>query len=318
MASGVPCRLRTVLGHYLVGGCSSAERDTRRVGVVRRDGYERQEWSIRTEPGMQVPFYLLLPSDRDPPYPIVITVHGHNETGKELAVGKYCDERQHEEITQQRRDMALQAVERGYAAIALDMRAFGSLADSKPQADGQRACTRMQKNAQLYGRSLVGECVWDVLRLVDFVERRPTLDADRVGITGHSGGGAVTLLVAVLDDRLAPVAPNPYFCTFEDSILAIDHCACNYVPGLLRLGEMCDLAGLVAPRPLVVTTGKRTPSSPWRRHAARSTHSKTSTGRPTRRTDVNCTSATADTSSSPTASGRSLSGTSDGGGNGGG
>lgn len=160
--------------------------------------------------------------------------------------------------------------------------------------------------------------MWDVLRLVDFVERRPTLDADRVGITGHSGGGAVTLLVAVLDDRLAPVAPNPYFCTFEDSILAIDHCACNYVPGLLRLGEMCDLAGLVAPRPLVVTTGKRTPSSPWRRHAARSTHSKTSTGRPTRRTDVNCTSATADTSSSPTASGRSLSGTSDGGGNGGG
>lgn len=85
--------LRTVLGHHLVGGCSSAERDTRRVGVVRRDGYERQEWSIRTEPGMQAPFYLLLPSDYDPPYPIVITVHGHNETGKELAVGEYCDER---------------------------------------------------------------------------------------------------------------------------------------------------------------------------------------------------------------------------------
>ena len=77
-----------------------------------------------------------------------------------------------------------------------------------------------------------------------------------MAITGHSGGGAVTLFVAALNERVGPVAPNAYFCSFRESIIAIDHCECNYVPGVLRLGEMWDVAGLIAPRPIVVATGE--------------------------------------------------------------
>lgn len=83
-----------------------------------------------------------------------------------------------------------------------------------------------------------GERAWDVLHLVDFIEQQSTLDADRIGIMGHSDGAAVSLFAAALDERLAFVALNSYFCAFEESIVAIDHCECNYVPGLRRLGEI--------------------------------------------------------------------------------
>ena len=50
--------------------------------------------------------------------------------------------------------------------------------------------------------------------------------------------------------------PSCYFCTFRGSIGSIHHCDCNYVPGILRLGEMYDVAGLTAPRPYSVIAGK--------------------------------------------------------------
>jgi hypothetical protein len=40
------------------------------------------------------------------------------------------------------------------------------------------------------------------------------------------------------------------------------HCACNFVPGLGQFGEMYDLAGLIAPRPMLVESGSYDPIFP--------------------------------------------------------
>jgi hypothetical protein len=45
-------------------------------------------------------------------------------------------------------------------------------------------------------------------------------------------------------------------------VLAMPHCECNYVPGVLDLIEMGDLAALIAPRPLRVVHGARDPIFP--------------------------------------------------------
>lgn len=252
--------LSRVLGIPTVRAAGPCDLDPERRGTTERDGYEHQQWHVQTEPGVRVPFSLLVPNDEEPPHPVVLTIHGHCEDGKELTVGNVADDRA--EITEERRDFARQAVQRGYAALAPDMRAFGELAGPEPGAEGYRSCTRLQKTAQLFGRTLGGERTWDILCLADFIEREPTLETDRIAVTGHSGGAAVSLFAAALDDRLAPVALNAYFCTFEDSIVAIDHCECNYVPGILRLGEMWDIAGAIAPRPLAVVTGDDDPIFP--------------------------------------------------------
>lgn len=57
--------------------------------------------------------------------------------------------------------------------------------------------------------------------------------------------------------------PSCYVCTFRASLGSIEHCECNYVPGIARYFEMADLAALIAPRPLVVVTGRQDPIFPF-------------------------------------------------------
>ncbi|WP_415382178.1 alpha/beta hydrolase family protein [Halosimplex sp. TS25] len=248
--------LRSVLGHDAIADVGVPPLAPARTDSESLDGYERQRWTIQTETDLRLPFYLLLPDDPDPPYPTVLVAHGHGDGAKEVAVGRAETDEQRRQIEEDERDIAVQAVERGYAAIAPDMRGMGELTNPADEEMGYRTCHTMQLHAQLFGRSLVGDRVWDVTRLIDFVEERGDLDAGRIGLTGHSGGGAVTLFAAAVDERIDIAAPSSYFCTFEDSIASIDHCECNYLPGVIGLGEQWDVAGLIAPRPFVAVAGR--------------------------------------------------------------
>ena len=44
--------------------------------------------------------------------------------------------------------------------------------------------------------------------------------------------------------------------------MAVRHCACNYIPGILNVADMADIAGLIAPRPVFVESGERDPIFP--------------------------------------------------------
>jgi hypothetical protein len=59
---------------------------------------------------------------------------------------------------------------------------------------------------------------------------------------------------AACDERISAAVPGSYFCTFAGSIGSIHHC--NYIPGILKLGEMYDVAGLIAPRPFCAIAEK--------------------------------------------------------------
>lgn len=247
--------LREVLGLPVVEAAGVPSLAPERHETVAGSGFERQRWTIRTETGFRLPFWLLVPDDPDPPYPVTVALHGHGDGGTAVTVGQPQTDQQRREVREERRDMAVQAVERGHAALAPTMRGLGELANGADEERGYRTCHTLQLHAQLFGRSLAGDRVWDVTRLLDFVDGRDDLDDDSVTVTGHSGGGAAALFVAAVDERVDLAAVSSYFCTFADSIAALDHCECNYVPGVAALGEMADVAGLVAPRPFVAVNG---------------------------------------------------------------
>jgi acetyl esterase/lipase len=110
-------------------------------------------------------------------------------------------------------------------------------------------------HALMLGTTLMAERIVDVDRAVDYLESRGDADMSRVGCMGNSGGGTISLFAAAMLDRIRFVMPSSYFCSFADSILALFHCVCNYVPHLQRHAEMADVAGLIAPRPLVIVNG---------------------------------------------------------------
>ena len=93
-------------------------------------------------------------------------------------------------------------------------------------------------------------------RLIDWAIAEQHIDAKRIIITGNSGGGTVSLHAAACDTRITVAVPSCYFCTYQGSLGSIVHCDCNYIPGILRLGEMYEVAGLIAPRPFSAIAGR--------------------------------------------------------------
>jgi dienelactone hydrolase len=224
------------------------------VDVQPKDGYTLEQWRIEVEPGLRLPFYLLRPQHTNGPLPLVLTPHGHNQP--HLYAGLYTNEEERELIKGDR-DIAVQAVKEGYLAIAPTARGFGDTRTEEDRAANNLSSCRSQlMHGLLLGRTPIGERVWDISCLLSWALENLEIDSQRIAITGNSGGGTISVFAAACDRRISVAAPGSYFCTFTDSIGSIFHCDCNYVPGILRLGEMYDVAGLIAPRPFCAIAGE--------------------------------------------------------------
>jgi hypothetical protein len=113
------------------------------------------------------------------------------------------------------------------------------------------------------GGSVAGLRVHDGKRLIDYLESRQDVDTARLGAMGISGGGMHAFFSTCIDERIKACVISGYYCTFRDSILAMHHCPCNFVPGLHKFGEIYDLVGLIAPRPLLIEAGSHDPIFPF-------------------------------------------------------
>ena len=234
-----------------------------RVPPNLRQEYERENDLFRetrfvfsAEAYADVPCHLLVPQAGDAPFPVVVCLQGHS-TGMHISLGRPRYEGDEESIAGDR-DFALQAVRQGCAALVIEQRCFGEREQDRlphvVHADSR--CHHAAMTALLLGRTMIGERVWDVSRAIDVLGEFPEIDAGRIGCMGNSGGGTITYFAACLDERIGIAMPSCYVCTFRDSIGTIDHCGDNYIPGILQYFEMGDLAGLIAPRPLVVVAGR--------------------------------------------------------------
>jgi len=235
------------------------------VDSAQEDGYRRQRWHLWVEPTVPLPFYLLLPDVDEvgagKPLPLVICPHGHNHP--HIYVGLYEDEAERHLIIDGERDIAVQAVREGYIVIAPTARGFGETRTAEDiESNNLSSCRTQLMHGLLLGRTPVGERVWDMSRMLDWALDNLDVDSSRVAITGNSGGGTVALFAAACDTRFTVAVPGSYFNTFAGSIGSIRHCDCNYIPGILRLGEMYDIAGLIAPRPFCAIAGAEDPIYP--------------------------------------------------------
>ena len=71
-----------------------------------------------------------------------------------------------------------------------------------------------------------------------------------------------TLYAAACDTRVTVAVPSCSFCTLVGESGRVHHCDCNTVPGILRFGGFHDVAGLIAPRHLLVVNGREDPLFP--------------------------------------------------------
>lgn len=255
--------LRAMLGLDRIAVRGRAGTVARLLDSELQPDHVREEWRLETEPGFHLEFYLLRPLEAAGRRPLVLCPHGHGGQARREYVGEYASEEDRHRIKSEELDVALQAVREGYLALAPNMRAF---ADHRLREDVEQgadnSCRPLAMRALILGRTLLGERVWDMQRLLDWALSLEAVDPDAVVVTGNSGGGTVTLFLSAVDERVRLCVPVCYFCTFEASIGSIKHCECNYVPNLLHLAEMYDVAALVAPRPFLAVNGEQDPIFP--------------------------------------------------------
>ncbi len=257
-------RLREALGlDVIAANLQGYVPQAEQVGRKDMGDHIRESWRLWVEPTVPLPFYLLRPKSPPPTgdLPLVLTPHGHGRPY--MYVGIFHTEEERKKLEVGERDIAVQAVRQGYLALAPTTRAFGDTRTVEDkEADRIHSCRTQLVRDLLVGRTPIGDRVWDISRLIDWALNALPVDADRIAITGNSGGGTVSLFAAACDTRIAVAVPSSYFCTFTGSIGAMRHCGCNYVPGILRLGEMYDVAGLIAPRPFCAIAGEADPIFP--------------------------------------------------------
>jgi dienelactone hydrolase len=244
----------------LVGGFPTAPAPLRPQIVESRSfpGYRREKVVFDSRPGVSVLAYVLTPSRSTPPSPVMICVPGHGR-GVDDIVGIDEQGRDRTDKAGYQHDFAVQVVEAGLAAVAIEPMGFGCRRDALNAQRGlaQKGCEPIAGGALMLGQTLIGWRVWDIMRTLDYIATRPDLDAARTGCMGISGGGTATLFAAALEPRLKVAMVSGYLNTFRDSIGSLAHCVDNYVPGILNWAEMHDVAGLVAPRPLFVESGEK-------------------------------------------------------------
>ena len=222
------------------------------------DGATEIRFTYKSEAGYRVPCHLLLPDGIEKP-PVMICLQGHS-TGMHISLGRPKFEGDENSIKGGDRDFCIRAVKEGFAAIALEQRNFGECGGSEKGPN----CMESSMTALLMGRTTLGERVWDISRLLDVIETEfaDQVDTTKICCMGNSGGGTATAYAAALEDRIILAMPSCAMCTFKQSIGAMFHCVCNYVPTIAQYFDMNDLIAMAYPKYYIQVSGIEDPAFP--------------------------------------------------------
>ena len=240
-------QLRAELGQTLgldviARNCRGFKPTARQLDCEDLGWCTRERWEIRTEPDVLLPFIVMRPAGLQGKVPLMITPHGHGKNTESYA-GVYHNESERASGEEGERNVAVQAARHGFIAIAPTARGFGKTRNAKDlAADATSSCRDLMLRDALVGRTPVGDRVWDIMRLIDWALENLPVDGKNIIVSGNSGGGTATFYAGAMDTRISQSLPASAFSSYEESIGLIEHCACNYIPGVLRLGDMGDLA----------------------------------------------------------------------------
>jgi len=184
----------------LIGGMPErTPLNERTTGAFEREKYKIAKVVYESRPGLFISANLYLPKSGSGPFPAVLFQSGHYNEGKANANYQRCCQG---------------LAQLGFVVLAFDPMGQGEriqYPDSTgthtrlSDVDSEHTVPGMQM--LLYGDTATRFQLWDSIRSLDYLASLPMVDAKRLGSTGHSGGGTLTMLLAAADERLAAAAP---------------------------------------------------------------------------------------------------------------
>ena len=219
------------------------------TGNIKRDNFTVEKILFESHPNFYVTACLFLPKERQKPAPAVIYCSGHTELGFRS------------EVYQR---VILNLVEKGFIVFAFDPIGQGErLQYLNPETNKSKIGSSTKEHTYagvqtlLSGSSLSDYFIWDGVRVLDYLETRKEVDMSRIGITGRSGGGTQSAMIAAFDERIYASAPECYITTFTRLLQSIGPQDAEQNPynAISKGFDHPDFLHLRAPKPtLIVTT----------------------------------------------------------------
>ena len=219
------------------------------TGVIKKDNYRIEKVIFESQPNFFVTGCLFIPKKHDKHAATIIYVIGHNPIA--FRAEAYTN-------------FTLNLVDKGFIVFALDpigqgerLQYVDTLTNTSDVGGPTTQHSYAGAQTLLTGTSLTDYFIWDGVRAIDYLATRKEVDMNRIGITGRSGGGTQTALIAAYDKRVYAAAPEDYITNFKRLLQSIGPQDAEQNPfNAIKLGfDYPDYFHLRAPKPsLIVTT----------------------------------------------------------------
>ncbi len=236
-------------------------------GTVDREDYTVSRVYFESTPGLYVTGSLYRPKDDgDAKRPAVLCPHGHWANGRFFTHGDAMKQQLESGAEQFEiggnsplQARCVQLARMGCVVFHYDMLGYADSAPltyelahrftkQRPELSSPDRWGLFSAQSELRLINALGLQTWNSIRALDWVESLPDVDTDRIAVTGASGGGTQTFLLAAVDDRVAAAFPAVMVSTAMQG-----GCTCENA-SYLRIGTgNIEFAALAAPRPLGMT-----------------------------------------------------------------
>jgi hypothetical protein len=236
-------------------------------GRIDKGDYTVEKVYFESVPGFFVTGNLYRPKNKAGKVPGVLFPHGHWNDGRFIDIGRQAV-RKEIVIGSERFEgggrsllqaLPVQVARMGCVCFHYDMIGY---ADSqqlsfqlahrfdkqRPEMNSPNRWGLFSPQAEARLQSIMGLQTWNSVRSLDFLLDLPEIDASRIAVTGASGGGTQTMLLAGIDPRVTVSFPAVMVSTAMQGGCTCENASC------LRVGTgNIEFAGLFAPKPQGMT-----------------------------------------------------------------
>ena len=207
------------------------------TGTIQKEGYRIEKLYYESLPGLYVPANLYIPDKIKDKAPGIIYVCGHlanQKTGYQAHPRKFA--------------------QLGFVCLIIETIQLGEV-----RGEHHGTYANGWFNWFSRGYTPAGVEVWNAMRGIDLLCARPDVDPEKIGVTGISGGGGQSWMIAAADPRVKATAPICGASTYEAHLSARtidDHCDCMVPINTYRI-DFQNVGALIAPRPLLIGQADR-------------------------------------------------------------